>query len=192
MARSRWNIRMKRAAVAVMALTVIPALAASGEVIDADGKPVAGATVCHVPPNSAVDLLCVESDERGRFDIMDSEENTLRIAADGFFPESTPATGHHVVTLRQSPSLFVLVVDAATEEPLDESEVFVVYPSAKRMGPFPARQAGVRILRILEPGVVRVIAKAGGYEEGSPVEVTLEPGEASEVVLKLRKPDSTD
>ena len=75
----------------------------------------------------------------------------------------------------------------ADGEPIDEGEVWIIYPTATRKGPFPVNRAGVRISRLLEPGEVRVIGQAEGYEDSVPVAVELEPGKESEATVTLQK-----
>ena len=168
------------------------ALAGSGVVLDQDGKPLTvEVKVCHFDVATKVEVLCVNTDDHGAFEILESDIDTIQISAPGFFPEQRSNAGFQTVTLRHSPALMVRVLDGATGKPLEQSEVWVVYPSAKKKGPFPSRGKGVRILRILDAGDVRVFGTADGYEDSAPVDVKLEPGKESQVVLELRraKPD---
>jgi len=174
------------AAATCAAVTGSSALAATGTVADTEGRAIAEARVCHFQTETKVEIYCVGSDARGHFEIVDSEVNQLRVSAEGYFPETVPASGHYAIVLVRSPTLLVRIVDASTGEPLDEGEVFVIYPSAKKKGPFPANRAGVRIARVLQPGEVRLIAHAEGYAPGDPFAVTLEPGKESEATLELR------
>jgi hypothetical protein len=179
------------AATALAAIVASPALAVTGTVADTEGEPIDRARVCHLQLESGREIYCVDTDERGRFEIVDSEVNELRISAPGFFPETVPASGHHAIVLEQSPTLLVRLVDATTRESIEEGEVFVIYPSAKKKGPFPANRAGVRITRVLQPGEVRLLASADGYEPSEPLSVTLERGKESEATLELRPRSDT-
>jgi hypothetical protein len=144
-------------------------------------------TVCLYEPVSRVELLCVETDEDGRYDVMDGQVGTVRVLAPGFFPEIVPSQGHQVVTLRRSPELLAKAVDAVSGEPIDKCEIWVVYPSAKKKGPFPTTPKGVLVRRILEPGKVRVFGRAEGYEDSEAVEVELKPGKQAEATVELRR-----
>ena len=110
----------------------------------------------------------------------------IRASAEGYFPETVPALGHQTIVLERSPTLTVRLLDDSNGEPIDSGEVFVIYSSATMKGPFPTNRTGVKISRVLQPGDVRLIGKADGYEESKPQAVTLEPGEQSEVSLRLR------
>jgi hypothetical protein len=167
------------------------ALAATGTVKDSEGRPIADASVCHFQTETKVEIYCVGSDARGHFEIVDSEVNELRVSAVGYFPETVPASGHHAIVLERSPTLLVRLVDAETRRPLAKGEVFVIYPSAKKKGPFPTNRAGVRIARVLQPGDVRLIAHAEGYAPSEPVALTLDPGKESEATLELRRLPAT-
>jgi hypothetical protein len=174
------------AVTAFVAVVASPALAVTGTVTDVAGEPIEDARVCHLQLETGREIYCVGTDEEGGFEVVDSGVNDLRISAEGYFPESVPATGHHVIVLELSPTLLVRLVDATTREPIAKGEVFVIYPSAKKKGPFPANRAGVRITRVLRPGEVRLLALADGYEPGGPLSVTLEAGKESEATLELR------
>jgi hypothetical protein len=179
--------------VAAMAVVVgTPVLAASGSVTDTSGKPIAKARVCHFQVETNIEPLCVETDTEGRFEVIDSASMKVRVSAPGFFPQTVAATGHHEIVLERSPSLRVRLVDATTQEPIDEGEVFVIYPSARRKGPFPANRNGVLITRVLDPGQIRVIGRAEGYEESEAVAVELERGQESEATLELEPRSGSD
>jgi hypothetical protein len=186
MTRPRTARGLLVAAATCAAVTGSFALAATGTVKDTEGRPIADARVCHFQPETKVEIYCVGSDARGYFEIVDSDVNDLRITAEGYFPQTVPASGHHAVVLERSPTLVVRLVDASTREPLSKGEVFVIYPSAKKKGPFPTNRAGVRIARVLQPGEVRLIAHAEGYAPSEPFAVTLERGRQTEATLELR------
>ena len=169
-------------------LAVSFAQAGTGIVQDEKGNPLGeGVTVCLYEQASRVELLCVETDPQGRYDIMDGQVDTVRVLAPGFFPELVPSEGHQVVTLRRSPSLLAKAFDAVSGEPIDRCEIWVVYPSAKKKGPFPTTPKGVLVRRILDAGKVRVFGRAEGYEDSEAVEVELKPGKQAEVTVKLRR-----
>ena len=131
---------------------------------------------------------CTLTDESGRFELPNSNRQ-IRLLGAGFLPKFVPGRGHHVIELERSPTLRVRLIDARSGEPIDKGEVFVVYASAAKKGPFPTNRAGVRVTRVLKPGDVRVLGRAEGFEESQPRAVTLKPGEETEVVLELTPQD---
>jgi hypothetical protein len=170
---------------AAAALVSLTASAATGRVIDTEGRPIPNARVCHFMDN--IELFCGMSKENGEFDIPDSTDMPMRITAEGYLAETSPAVGHQEITLKRAPVLFARLVDAATGEPIEKGKLLVVYSSVETKGPFPTNRAGVRVQRVLKPGEVRLLAKAEGYEDSLPQAVTLKPGEEAQAVLKLKK-----
>ncbi len=173
-----------------VALTLLvggaPALAVSGTVTDTDGRPLEQARVCYFQTETNVEQGCANPTKTGTFLLPDSRHMMIRASAEGYFPETVPALGHQTIVLKRSPTLTVRLLDDSNGEPIEVGEVFVIYPSATMKGPFPTNRSGVKISRVLQPGDVRLIGKADGYEESKPQAVTLEPGEESEVSLRLR------
>jgi len=168
-------------------IAVAPALAVTGKVTDTRGRPIAEAKVCHFQEEINIEPVCGVTNAAGEFDLPDSTHLSLRIHAEGYFPRTIAARGHHEIVLEASPTLLVRLVDAASGAPLERGEVFVVYPSAKRKGPFPTNRNGVRIARVLQPGEVRLIAQAEGYDKSDAVAVKLERGKESQVEIRLSR-----
>lgn len=167
-------------------LSTLPVLAVSGQVHDEQGAFIEGVRVCQYQPSIRSELMCVGTREDGFFELPDSERDVvIRITAPGYFPESVPSTGHSTVILRPSPTLIVKLVNRETSEPIESGDVFVIYPSAVKKGPFPVNRSGVRISRILEEGEIRILARADGYLADGEEAVTLEPGEERVVTVKL-------
>jgi len=172
--------------VLVLLFSTVPALAVSGQVVDEQGEYVEGVRVCHFQTTTLRELMCVGTREDGFFELPDSKPKVVvRIAAPGYFAETIPSKGHATVILRKAPTLVVKLVDRETSEPIESGDVFVIYPSAKKKGPFPVNAAGVRISRILEEGQIRILARADGYMFDGEESVTLEPGEERVVTVKL-------
>jgi hypothetical protein len=192
MLRPRALLLLLASAAAWALMAPAPARAVSGVVTDTEGKPVVEARVCHFQPETGLEQLCVATDEQGRFEIIDTEYMSVRVSLPGYFPETVEAQGHHEIVLEQSPTLTVRLVEASTRQPIDSGEVFVVYPSASKKGPFPTNQAGVRIARVLQPGEVRLIGRAEGYEDSEPLLVKLERAKHSEATLELRRRADAD
>jgi len=163
-----------------------PLLAVKGTVTDSDGRPLEKARVCYFQSGTNVSMGCTNPQKDGFFEMPDSKAMTLRVSLAGYYPETVPAQGQHLIVLKRSPTLTVRLIDAASGEPIDSGEVFVVYPSAAKKGPFPTNRAGVKIARILDPGEVRLIGRAEGYEESEPKPVTLVVGQEIEADLELR------
>ena len=184
-------MKLSSAAVTLLVCGAPVALAVTGTVNDADGQPLEQARVCYFQTETNIEQGCTNPTSTGIFELPDSRYMKIRVSAEGYYPETVPALGHQKVVLKRSPTLTVRLVDDSNGDPIATGEVFVIYSSATMKGPFPTNPAGVKISRVLEPGEVRVIGKADGYEESKPHAVTLEPGEKSEVTLRLRpKPDS--
>jgi hypothetical protein len=144
--------------------------------------------------NHGVEQMCTTTRDDGTFETMDVPSMNLRVVADGYLAEERPGTGHHdPIGMRRAPRLVVKLVDAVSGEAI-EGEVLVrrTLPGGSQeqeKGPFRANRAGVRIERLLEPGEVRVLGRAAGYEESAPRSVSLEGGKEIEVVFELtRKP----
>ena len=184
----RWRNPVR--AIAGLALVVLAgtsAWAVTGYIRNAEGETLEGITICYHQAETNIDQMCITSNAKGAFDLPDSTAMSLRVKATGYYAQILRAAGHHDVVLERSPTLTVRLVDAATGEPIESGEVFVVYPSARKKGPFPANRAGVRISRILELGEVRLLATAEGYTQDRPYRVELERGTQTEVTLELTK-----
>ena len=187
MPRRRRNAVRALAGLALVALTGTSAWAVTGYIRNAEGETLEGITICYHQASINLDQMCVTSNVDGSFEVPDSSALTLRVKATGYYAQILPAAGHHEIVLERSPTLTVRLVDAATGEPIESGEVFIVYPSARQKGPFPVNRAGVRIARILELGEVQLLATAEGYTLDKPQRVELERGKQTEVTLKLTK-----
>ena len=161
-----------------------PAAGSSGTVKDSEGRPVKFARVCHV--QDGAEQLCVLTDERGEYELLDSDRD-LRVVADDFLPRFVPGQGWHEVELLEYPVLFVRLLDATSDEPIDAGDVLVVYGSAAKEGPFPTNRAGVRVRNLLRPGRVKLLGSSEGYEDSAALDATLKPGEETKAVLRLTK-----
>ncbi len=177
---------MKRSiALLTLLFSAGPALAVTGTITDAAGRPLEQARVCYFQTETNLEQACSNPTKAGTFELPDSQRMQLRVGAEGYFSQVVPARGHQAIVLLRSPTLTVRLLDDSTGEAIDSGEVFVIYSSATMKGPFPANRAGVKISRILRSGEVRLIGKAEGYEESKPQAVTLDPGKESEVSLRL-------
>lgn len=144
-----------------------------------------GARICYV--SGSVELLCSGADGEGRFEMLDSSVDTVRVVADGFLPRTLPAaTAAGPIALEPAPTLWVRLVDASSGQPLREGQVSVVYSTGRSLGPFPVNAAGVRIRRLLRPGEARILARVDGFSQHAPSAVLLEPGKEATVTIELR------
>lgn len=174
------------APIPVLAGVVSLAGAASGVVLDPEGRPIPGARACILVGGEA-EGLCVETDEHGLYRLMPTRLPTVRISAPGFLPVKVAAVDQAApIVLRRAASLWVKLRDAETGEPIPKGEVYVTYSTGARRGPVPANAAGVR-LHTLEPGEVVVTAKAEGYREGRTGPARLEGGRETELVVPLER-----
>jgi hypothetical protein len=165
------------------AIAAFPASAITGTVVDAGKNAVKGARVCYL--SADVELLCVETDEVGFYELPDSGLDRIRLTAAGFLPRVLAAVDHaSPIVLERSATLLVRLRDVATGEQIRSGEVFVITPSGRRLGPFPSNLAGVRV-RGLEPGSVRIDARAEGYEQRDVRPVDLVEGEEAEVTVEM-------
>jgi hypothetical protein len=170
----------------LLALLAAPAArAASGRVAGPDGKPVVRARACLMV--AGTEGLCTETDASGWYRLPDSEVPGVRIRAAGFLPRTVAAVDQEaVIVLERSAAVLVKLVDEATGEPVGEGKVTFTNPSGRKVGPFPANRAGVRVSTMV-PGRFVPVAAAPGYAEASGAEVDLVAGEETEIVLRLRR-----
>jgi hypothetical protein len=176
---------VRRAACAALLVCVFgaPAWALTGTLLDADGKPIRGATVCYFAGEA--ELFCARTSDAGFFELPDSRLDTLRLSADGFLPKFVRAVERdEPVVLERAAILVARVRDAKTKEPLDAGDLLVVYPSGVREGPFPFNANGVRV-KTMQPGAVRIVARAVGYVDSEPQALELVAGKETETRLDL-------
>jgi hypothetical protein len=175
------------AAGAVLAATATAALAVTGQLVDADGRPIADASVCRA--ELSFEQHCVSPDREGRFELPDRSGSDLRIVAKDHLAKVVEGVGDlGRIVLERAPVLSVRLVDASTGEAIAKGEVVVVVArdgENDERGPFPANAAGVKIQRLLPAGAVRVLGRAVGYRESEPQAVELVAGKESSIVLRL-------
>ena len=161
-----------------------PVAAATGQVIDPEGRPIEGAEVCYVIREKQG--VCVKTDERGYYELAPTHIAQVRIFAQNYLPRVVAAVNQSVpVALERAAALHVKVLDAETEEGIPESQVIVQYPSGEAKGPVPANAHGV-ILRSLAPGAVVIGARAPEYREAQ-AGGDLKGGEKTTVVVRLER-----
>ena len=165
--------------------SAVPALAVTGKIVDTEQTPIADAEICYLAAGGAT-LLCAQTDEDGRYELPDSEQDRIRVTATDHVYRVLPVEElpESIVLLRAA-RVLVRLTDAETGERIGDGRVWVVSASGRRHGPLPCRAAGVRV-RSLAPGPAEVFAGAEGYVQSEPTPVTLEAGGESEVVLELQ------
>jgi hypothetical protein len=175
-------------AAVVWLLLALPAAAVSGRVIDPDRKPVVDAQVCQLVA-VATEGLCVATDKQGNFTLPATEIRNVRITASGFLPRllDDDPQGKAVV-LERAGALWVQLT-GADEKPIGSGDVFLIFPSGTRQGPFPVNEQGVRI-RTLPVGRYRVLATVEGLVQERSVTVDVTAGEEIEAAVRLIAPPS--
>jgi len=178
---------MRSSAWVVFALLAGPALAAAtGRVVDPEGKPVGGAQVCEFIEGSPEH--CVITDAQGVYRMDAPSRPSLLVRAKGFIAKTVEAVPlGDPVALERAAILLVTVVDAESRKPLASGRVRIDSPSGRRIGTFvPFNRSGVRISTV-DPGDVLVRAEADGYEPGGPVPVQLVSGKERSVTVPMKK-----
>ncbi len=151
--------------------------------VDSERNPIEGARVCYL--SGDIDLLCVDTDAGGYYELPDTELDRIRFSAEGFLIKILAAVDHPApIVLGRSAALLVRVKDRDSDENVGGGEVFVFVATGRRLGPFPVTRGGVRV-RGLEPGNVRIQARVEGYEQEGPVEARLLAGEEVNAEVRI-------
>lgn len=159
--------------------------ASVGQVRDAAGKPIEGASVCLVVAGR--DGLCATTDGDGAYNLPDSDVPAIRISKKGYLPSTVANVPQESpIVLEIAAVLFVRLVDVETRVAIPKGEVWFSYPSGERKGPLPCNSKGVRISTV-RPGEVVVSARAEGYLETRTSPTRLTGGRETEVVVALRR-----
>lgn len=178
---------MRPLALIAAALVALPALAqATGQVVGADGNPIAGVDVCTLKNDERT--ACVKSDEKGFYRMEHPSSPLVYLMVKGYASKSVAsAPQNEPIVLDRVASLLVHVVDAATGQPIAKGTVSVNLPTGKKIGSaVPFNRAGVR-MSTLAPGETLVRADADGYESGGPIVVQLVGGQEKELTVPLKK-----
>ncbi len=88
--------------------------------------------------------------------------------------------------MAEAGALWVRLVNAA-DEPIGGGEVFLIFPSGKRQGPFPVNDQGVRI-RTLPLGRYRVLVSAKDLVQERSLAVDVAAGEETEAAVRMVAP----
>jgi hypothetical protein len=178
----------------ILLLAVMPATALSGKVVTETQQPFPGATVCYMIPGGRG--ICVETDDAGDFTLPDSITDEIMVTAEGHIPITLQTiTVREPIVLKQAASLRVRLVSADTgdtgdtNDALDHGELFLIFPSGKRQGPFPVGSAGVIINR-LAPGRYRLLGSVDGFVQHVAVSADLLGGEQTESEIPLHNASS--
>jgi len=171
--------------VALFAGASLPALSASGHVVDPAGRPVPGARACLMVAGR--EGLCVETDERGYFSLLPSRIPSVRIRKTGYLPVTIASVDQEApIVLAIAAAIEARLFDADTGEPIDEGKLMLRYSSGFQRGPFPVRAAGL-LVRTIEPGTVVPVATAEGYAEARGTPLDLPAGATTEITLRLKR-----
>lgn len=176
-------------AAAVLLISIFPAAAITGTVVDGGKDPIVGAHVCYM--TGGVELLCLQTDSKGFYDLPTSEQDRIRIRKKGFLPKTLAAVDHEQpIVLDPAATLLVVLEDAETGERIPEGEIVVVESSGRKRGPFPSRTAGVRV-NSLQPGEISLVSMAKGYDDKVSRLIVLKAGEETSVTVELAPQESS-
>ncbi len=181
-------VRARVLKVLLQALVVaLPATAdVVGSVSDEAGNPLVAARVCYM--HGSIEIDCATTDAQGAFRLADNPLNVVRVLAEGYMPQTIKPDQAAAIRLQKSPSLFVRLVERRTGRAVGRGQIFVLYPDGKRKGPFPVNEAGVKIERLLEPGMVVIEYEAVGFESSAqPVSARLTAGRETTVEIELAR-----
>ncbi len=156
--------------------------AATGTVVDENGKPVIGAKVCY--QLGQTQGFCGLTDARGVFDIPQSTMHGLRITADGYLPVRTKVIDDKPIVLELAGTLQIRLENVDNGEYLG-GEVHLLKPSGKRIGPFPINPGGPLIIRSLAPGNYGITGKSEGFAQTRARSVDLEGGLVTVVEIPM-------
>jgi hypothetical protein len=158
--------------------------ASTGVVINPQGEPLEGVTVCYTI--GSVDELCVSTDTRGKWALPESSIDTLRLSLEGYLSKNIVGGDHsEPLILEPGATLLVKLVDASGE-PVEQGEIEVVYSSGRRIGPIPITRASGTRIRSLQPGPVVIIVRSRGYTDGRASESELRAGEETVAIVRLK------
>lgn len=160
--------------------------AATGRVVDPDGKPIAGIEVCNILHEVAID--CIKTDAQGYYRIAKPSGVDVFIRGSGYVPRRAAAVESSTpIVLKRAASLLIHVVDADTGQPVPSGKVILNYTSGLQIGKeAPFNRAGVQISS-LRPGAILARCEAPGYAPAGPDTVILGEGEQKAITLAMKR-----
>jgi hypothetical protein len=168
---------------AVVLLTVSPAVGLSGKVLREGQEPLPGVSVCYLVKGA--EGLCVETNDAGEFTLPDSMTKEIMISTENYVPVTVQAiTLREPVVLQLGADLRVSLVSGDDKRPLSNGQLFLIFPGGERQGPFPADHGSVLIKR-LAPGDYRLLGYVTGFVQQAAVSVALVAGEQTDVNIPL-------
>lgn len=178
-------IRRRSTSFGALAFLVAGTAAAStGVVINPQGEPLEGVSVCYSV--AGVNELCVSTDSNGKWALPKSDVDSLSLRLDGYLPKKTVGGDHPDPVMLELAATLLVKLEDGSGKPVEEGEIEVVYSSGKRIGPIPiSRAAGTRI-RSLAPGPVVIVARSEGYVDGVASESELRGGEETVATVTLK------
>ena len=159
--------------------------AATGRVVDPDGKPIPGAEACSGEKPA---MECVKTDAEGFYRIENPSRRSLFIRAKGYVGVEAEAAEHVApIALQRAAILTVRVVNAKGGMPIPSGRVLLNYTSGQNIGSSaPFNRNGLRVTTLI-PGEILVRTEADGYEPGGPEVVHLEGGVEKRVTIAMRR-----
>ena len=159
--------------------------AASGQVVDPEGKPIQGAEAC---TGAKETLQCVKTDAHGFFRIEEPSRPKVFIRASGFVPSQVEAAEQVApIKLSRAATLTVKAVDSVTGQPVASGRVILTYTSGQGIGTSaPFNKSGVRITTLV-PGEVLARAESEGYDPGGPEAIHLEGGDVKTLTIGMKR-----
>lgn len=160
--------------------------AASGKVVNTDGKPIPEAEVCTIVKGATG--TCNKVDALGFYHVAKPPSLSLFVRASGYQPLKIAAIEQSApIVLERAAILRVEVLDAATRRPVPKGKVILNYASGEQIGAAaPFNSKGVRITT-LAPGEILIRAEADGYENGGPEAVTAIAGKETGIAISMKK-----
>lgn len=170
-------------------LVGFPAWAASGRVLDSEGKPIAGAQACYVGGPEVGD--CTKTDSEGFYSLPDRAGRSVRILHPDYVLQRVAATDlDRPVRLQRAAILEVKFLTDPGDTPVEGVVFFVTRADGNRLGPLgPTNASGTVIAESLPPGGVTVSVYAPGYHAVPGKNVLLESGNQASLTFRLKRRD---
>ncbi len=166
----------------------LPAMAHQGFVLDADGQPIVGATVCSLVPSTDTEGFCAQTGEKGKYALPGNSMVRIRVSAEGYYPRTIPAEDRLKPVVLQRAATILVHVSDSSGTPIADASVYVLTPDGRQRGRGYTNAAGVR-LGPLPAGEMMIKVTADGFLTGKSQVVRLVAGEESIIEVRL-KPDA--
>jgi hypothetical protein len=155
----------------------------SGQVVDRQFLPLAGASVCLVEGSATGP--CTETGADGFYTLPDSDMEIVQISLQGYLVVQVAAGAQDKpIQLKLAAAFLVLVKDSGTSESIETGVFMVLTPSGARSGPFPVHADGT-LVGSFPPGPIFIEVDCPGYTQEEPVQATIESGFVSQITVKV-------